>query len=279
MFPDLIDLGVRELPVFGETHLFLPTYGVLFAVAVVTAWLWFTKRARSLQVREETLFNLTFYTLLAGILGAKLLLVALDFRFYWNNPGEWLGVLRSGGVLLGGVVAGVATFIGYAHWKGLSVWRLLDAMAAPLILAQGIGRLACFSAGCCWGAATSGPLSVVYTHPLSSARTGVPLHTPMIPIQLYEMSIDLILAFVLTRLWRKHPEPAGTVWWWYVALYGSARFVLEFFRGDTHRGLWFGDQLGAWQISTSQIISVIAVGVAIALLTRIRSRSQTAVAS
>ena len=31
MFPVLLDFGVHNLPFFGETHLFLPTYGVLYA--------------------------------------------------------------------------------------------------------------------------------------------------------------------------------------------------------------------------------------------------------
>ena len=50
MFPTLIDFGTHDLPLLGETHLFLPTYGLLFASGTVLAWWWFTVRARGLDV-------------------------------------------------------------------------------------------------------------------------------------------------------------------------------------------------------------------------------------
>ena len=45
----------------------------------------------------------------------------------------------------------------------------------------------------------------------------------------------------------------------YLAIYGAARFGLEFLRGDELRGFWFG---GA--VSTSQVISLAAIAVAAA---------------
>ncbi|NIM60911.1 MAG: hypothetical protein GTO30_04435, partial [Acidobacteria bacterium] len=59
----LIDLGTVDLPLFGPTHLFLPTYGLLFAFGVTLAWIWFGRRARSLGLPDEKVFNLTFYSL------------------------------------------------------------------------------------------------------------------------------------------------------------------------------------------------------------------------
>lgn len=276
MFPDLIDLGVRDLPWLGETHVVLPTYGVVFAAAVVAAWLWFTRRARAVGVPEQTVFDLMFFTLLAGILGAKLLLVLVELPLYLREPGQLVGVLRSGGVLLGGVVAGALTFVAVCRRRKLPTLRLLDAMAAPLVLAQGIGRLACFGAGCCWGAAAPAdhPLAVEYTSAVATSRTGVPLHTPVWPVQLFELTIDLGLAAFLTWLWRRRPEPGGQVWWTYLLAYGVARFGLEALRGDVHRGVWLGGAL-----STSQALSLAAVALAAAMLVRgARARRRAAAA-
>jgi prolipoprotein diacylglyceryltransferase len=83
VFPTLIDLGRHDLPLFGETHLFLPTYGVLFALGVVLAWAWFMRRTRESGVSEEQRFNLAFYSVLAGIIGAKLLLIL-------HRRGRWM---------------------------------------------------------------------------------------------------------------------------------------------------------------------------------------------
>lgn len=268
MFPILIDLGTWDLPWLGETPIFLPTYGVLFAGSVVLAWWWFTRRARSLGVPDEPLFNLVFYTLLAGILGAKLLLVLVEWRTFAARPELLLGTLRSAGVLIGGVIAGAVTFVAYSRAKGMPTWRLADAMAAPLALAQGIGRLGCFAAGCCWGVETHAghPLALVFTDPRAASQTGVPLDTPLIGTQLIQASADALLAGVLTLAWRRHPGRAGRVFWLYVLLYSLSRGTIEFWRGDRGRGLYFGDT-----VSTSQLFAIAGLGLASFMLLRRRS--------
>jgi len=141
MFPVLLDFGVHNLPFFGETHLFLPTYGVLYAAGAVVAWIWIMRRAKTLQVPDDHMFNLCFYGLLAGLVGAKLFLILVEWRYYLNNPMEILGTLRSAGVLIGGVVAGATVFIWYCRRHGLPALTLGDAAVAPLALGQAIGRL------------------------------------------------------------------------------------------------------------------------------------------
>jgi phosphatidylglycerol---prolipoprotein diacylglyceryl transferase len=263
--PILIDFGYVDLPFFGSTHLFVPTYGVLFASAVVTAWAWFLRRARGLGLPEDRLFNLTFFSLLAGILGAKLLLVLIDWQQYLAHPAEILGTIRSAGVLLGGVAAGISTFAIYAWRHDLPLFRLGDAIAAPLALAQAVGRLGCFAGGCCWGIAVDPGrwFAVVFESETAHELTGVPLHDPRLAIQLIEAAFDIGLAALLTFLWRKRLEPEGTVFWLYALLYGVGRALLEEGRGDTQRGLWFGGAL-----STSQLLSVVLATVAIVMLLR-----------
>jgi len=254
VFPVLIDLGRHRLPLLGETHIFLPTYGALFALAVVIAWWWFMRRARETGVAEETLFNLTFFTLLGGILGAKLLLILVDWREYVADPARVLGTLRAAGVLLGGVALGTLVFVLYALRHRLPLFRLGDAIAAPLVLAQGIGRIGCLAAGCCWGVAANphNRFAITFTDPRGNLPANL-LGVPLVPIQLVEMAFDLLLALLLTLLWRRRLRPAGTVFWCYLLLYGCGRSVIELWRGDEFRGIWFGGLL-----STSQIIGLAA---------------------
>ncbi len=269
MFPTLLDFGTHDLPLLGETHLFLPTYGALFATATVLAWWWFLRRGRALGVDEDKLFNLSFYTLLAGIIGAKLTLVAVDWRLYVQHPGELWGTLRTAGVLMGGVIGGAVIFVIYARREGLPLLRLGDAIAAPLALAQGVGRLGCFSAGCCWGvrAGENTPFAVTFTNPVAREQTGVDLNVALVPIQTYQMVNDLLLAGLLTWLWKRRVNPAGTTFWIYVLLYSVSRGILEFWRGDTQRGLYFGES-----VSTSQLIAVAAA--VLAVIPLIRGRLQ-----
>ena len=273
MFPTLIDFGTHQLPVLGETHLFLPTYGVLFATAALVCGWWFLRRGKQLGQPDDELFNLLFYSLLAGILGAKLTLVALDWRDYLEHPRLLLGTLRSAGVLVGGVIAGGLTFGLYARRLGLPGLRLLDAVAAPLALAQSIGRLGCFFAGCCWGVPTAAQsvLAVTFTNPVARDQTGVPLHVPLVATQLTQALNDLLLAIVLTWLWRRRLEPPGTVFWIYVLLYSIGRGLIEFWRGDAQRGLFFGDI-----VSTSQLFALTGIVLAVTMILRGRRQLRTA---
>ena len=263
MFPTLLDFGTHELPWLGETHLFLPTYGVLFATAALVCGWWFLRRGKQLGHPEDELFNLLFYALLAGILGAKFTLIALDWRDYLEHPRLLLGTLRSAGVLIGGVIAGGVMFGLYARRRGLPGLQLLDAIAAPLALGQSIGRLGCFCAGCCWGVPAAGQsvFSVVFTNPFARDQTGVPLHVPLVATQLTQAANDFLLALVLTWLWRRRLEPPGTVFWIYVALYSIGRGTIEFWRGDAQRGLFFGNS-----VSTSQLFALAGLVFAIAMI-------------
>ncbi len=265
MFPILIDFGSHELPLLGRTHLFLPTYGAVFAGATVLAWWWFLRRGRTLGIAEDRLFSLSFYTLVAGIVGAKLTLVAVDWRMYLEHPVALAGTLRAAGVLMGGIIAGGLMFAAYARRAGLPFLRLADAIAAPLALAQGLGRFGCFLAGCCWGVRASQhtPFALTFTDAAAHRQTGVELHVPLVPTQLYQMTNDLLLAALLTWLWKRRPEPAGTIAWLYVLLYCVGRGVIEFWRGDRDRGLYFGEV-----VSTSQLLSLAGVALALAMLLR-----------
>jgi phosphatidylglycerol:prolipoprotein diacylglycerol transferase len=258
MHPILLDLGTHDLPFLGTTHLFLPTYGLLFAMGVVLGWWWFLHRAAGLGVDPDRAFNLAFYTLLAGIVGAKVALVIVGWRYYFAHPGEILSTFRIAGVLMGGILAGAAVFVLYALRQRLPLHRLGDAIAAPLALSQAIGRLGCFMAGCCWGVESPGLWCAVrFTDPVAAERTGVPLSTrlydhPLFPTQLVEMAADLALALLLTLLYRKKIRPAGSTFLWYVLLYSLVRGVLEIWRGDVERGMYFGGLL-----STSQTLSIL----------------------
>jgi len=267
MHPILIDFGTHNLPWLGTTHLFLPSYGVIFAAGALVAWWWFVARARTLSLPQEPVFNLAFYTLLAGLFGAKLTLILVDLPYYTAHPAEILGTIRSAGVLMGGIVAGGLVFIAYARAQRLPVYPLLDALVAPVAFAQGIGRLGCFAAGCCYGIGTGSWCSVSFTNAVAHEQTGVPLGTPLVPVQLIELAFDLLLALSLTALWRKRLQPAGTVSWIYLVVYGAGRATIELWRGDAVRGLWFN---GA--VSTSQLFSLLAIVAGAALLIRDRVR-------
>ena len=118
------------------------------------------------------------------------------------------------------------------------------------------GRFGCFFAGCCYGAPCSSGVCITFADPHSLAPLGVPLY----PTQLFEAGGELMNFLLLLMLYR-HRKFDGQVFWLYPALYSILRFVVEFFRGDAARGVWFGGV-----ISTSQIIAVLMFCGSLAML-------------
>ncbi len=242
----------------------LHTYGVLLAIAFL-AGLWVTSRqARRGGLAAERVTDMAIWVLIAGLLGAKLLLFGLDWRFYVGHPKELVSLLQSGGVFDGGLVAGLLVAWWYARHYHLPAWRTADALAPGVILGQAIGRFGCLSAGCCWGKPTNVPWAITFRDTYAARTIGTPLDTPLHPSQLYESTAAfLIFAFLLWLAPRKRFH--GQVVLAYVALYSTVRFVLEFWRGDPDRGTWFGGAL-----STSQIVALVLLLAVAVLFPRVR---------
>jgi phosphatidylglycerol:prolipoprotein diacylglycerol transferase len=77
------------------------------------------------------------WVLIAGLVGAKLLLWGVEWRFYWKNPAEIWTILQSGGVFYGGLVGGVAVAVWYARHYALPGWQTADVLAPGVVIGQG----------------------------------------------------------------------------------------------------------------------------------------------
>jgi phosphatidylglycerol:prolipoprotein diacylglycerol transferase len=260
MYPRLF--SIPEFDLFGRHlgPLTLYTYGVLLAAAFL-AGLWVAGRqARKEGLNPERVTDLAVYLLIAGLIGAKLLLLATDWTYYSANPRQLLTIMQSGGVFYGGLLAALPVAWWYVRRHGLPGWQTADAAAPAVAVGQAIGRLGCLAAGCCFGSACNLPWAITFTDLQASRIVGTPLDTPLHPVQLYESLVALGIFLLLLRIGR-HKSFHGQVVVSYLGLYAVARFVLEYFRGDLSRGTVLGGLL-----STSQFISVlILLGVAMVL--------------
>lgn len=221
MYPKVISFG----------NFFLPTYGILVALGFLAAIAIVTRLARREGLDIERVTNLAVYCALAGLAGAKLLMFALDFDFYWRNPGNIfsLDTLLSAGVYYGGFLGALGFAWIYMKRQGLPWLKTADIFAPGVALGHAIGRLGCFAAGCCWGSLCPRPWAVTFTNPDAHELTGVPLGIPLHPAQLYEFAATaLVAAWLYRRSLRTHRP--GLIFGQYLLLYSTARFALEFFR-------------------------------------------------
>jgi phosphatidylglycerol:prolipoprotein diacylglycerol transferase len=253
MFPRLFTLPSFDL--FGRTigPLTLHSYGVLLALAFL-AGLWVVSRqAKKAGLDATVVTDMAVYVLIGGLIGAKLLLLLVEWPYYSKHLGEIWGLLQSGGVFYGGLLGAFPVAWWYARRHKLEGWKTADVLAPGVAIGQAIGRLGCFAAGCCYGRPADVPWAVTFHDVYATRQVGTPIDTPLHPTQLYESAATLAI-FVFLKWLSGRKRFDGQVTLSYVFLYAAARFTIEFFRGDASRGM----VLGGW-LSTSQFIAILMV--------------------
>jgi len=255
MFPKLVQWG----------DFFIPTYGVLLAIAFLTA-LWLASHlGRRVGLNSERIMDIGLIAALSGIVGAKLAMFLFDWDYYTVHPGQIfsLGTLQAAGVFQGGLILALLVSIWYMRRKRMPVLTTMDVFAPSIALGHAIGRVGCFVAGCCWGAPTHLPWAVTFTNQESHDRFGTPINVPLHPSQLYESGAELIIMAILLWMFRR-PHREGAIVAWYLVLYSIVRFFVEFVRNH--------EQALVWGLSLTQWISLATLAAGAVMLIRARRR-------
>lgn len=208
------------LPILQIGPLAIQLPGLLLLAGV---WLATTLAERSAPrhaVKPELLINLVFYSLLAGVAGARLGYAARYLSIYAADP---LGLLSLNpstlsvpdGILIGALAAWI-----YGQRRGLPLWPTLDALA-PGLAGFGIALAAAhLASGDAFGAPTDLPWAI--------QLWGAARH----PTQVYELLLALVALGLVHRLDRTSPFP-GAVFLGWLGLASGSRLFLEAFRGDS----------------------------------------------
>jgi len=172
-------------------------------------------------ISRDIITNSALLILFSGIIGARLLYVALNARFYLENPLEIFMLPHGGLAFYGGAITAVTAELIYIKLKKLSVYEIGGLIIPYVALGQAIGRIGCFLNGCCYGRPTDSFFGVVFP----GADQAV------YPTQVFS-SLLLIFLYAFLRLLQKLNVKPGTVLIAYGLLYSLGRFLMEFLRGD-----------------------------------------------
>ena len=178
------------------------------------------REAARLKINESTLSNVIFYSLVAGLIGARVG-YALEFpAIYLSRPLSLLSLTPTTLSPLTGLAVGLITFAIFVQRKAMPIRPILDAMASGLALFMVFVGLAHILSGDAYGAPTSVPWAIrlwnEYRH----------------PSQFYEILIAALIFVVILQRFPK-PEGAGLNFWLTVALSSASRVFLEALRGDS----------------------------------------------
>ena len=117
------------------------TYGVLLAAAYLLGLKLAMMRARSRYLDSTRVLDLGVWIIISALVGAKLMLLVVDFQYFRANPAELVSLARSGGVFYGGLILAVIVSIWYIRRQGLPLWTTCDVFAPGIALGHVVGRL------------------------------------------------------------------------------------------------------------------------------------------
>ncbi|MBO5043182.1 MAG: prolipoprotein diacylglyceryl transferase [Clostridia bacterium] len=180
-----------------------------------------------------------------------------------------LGYFFGGGVFYGGLIGGLHVALIYIKKRKLNAADYADCGAICIPLFHSFARVGCFFAGCCYGIEVDWGFASSH-NPLVPEVVGI----RRFPTPLLEALLNLGL-FLMLFLLRNKKALHGKLIYLYLGAYAIVRFCVEFLRGDTARGIWFG-------LSTSQWISLCMLTISVASLLyahKKRNRETVAAAS
>jgi len=239
------------------------TYGLMLAFGLWEGYYFFRNevRRRKLPVNVDVLM---LAIAIGGLAGAKLYHVIVTLLWTDHQPFRPGDLVGFGGLAWnGGLIAGFAILLWYAHDRRISPWSLLDAASPAAAVGYAFGRLGCFFAGDGdYGKPTNLPWGMSFPHGV------VPTTQRVHPTPLYELAGSLLLLFILQRLAKRDLAP-GTVFAVYLVGSGIFRFAVEFIR--INPPFLFG-------LTEAQCISLLAVAFGSVLLVRPRKSALAVVA-
>ena len=247
MHPILIKIG----PIPIHTYGFLIATGFMVGVSVIK------RLAIRSKLDVDKILDVSFWGLLVGLLGARILFVITRFESYMRNPIEIFKVWEGGLVFLGGLLLVIPFVIWYLTKHKVPIWKSLDAFAPGLTIGHAFGRFGCLAAGCCYGKPTGSSYGIkLYSELVEPNLRGIPLH----PTQIYE-AVSLFILFLGLIFIHYRKKFDGQVAVSYLIAYPIIRSIIEVFRGDLIRGFVIEDFL-----STSQFISILIFAAAVITL-------------
>ena len=219
-------------------------YGIMMALAFLAAilhWSWLGRRCGR---AAHFGYDLAFWLMLAGILGARINYVIANITDFVAAPLTIIRVDQGGLIYYGGFVCAALTAVLFAWRHNEQFAWFADFVITAIPLGHFFGRIGCFLNGCCYGS----PGNYAWCFPLGE----VTRH----PVQLYESLWNLMVYLVLLRVFFKR-KTAGVVFCLYLILYPMGRFGLEFWRGDP--------RLTVAGLTTAQVFSLVLVVLGIGL--------------
>lgn len=238
-------------------------YSLCILLGVIVAYILITREGKKQGLPKEFISDLIFYTLIIGILGARVYYCVFNLDYYLANPSEILKIYNGGLAIHGGVIAGLIFVYFYTKKKNVSFIKILDIVAPAVIIAQSFGRWGNFFNQEAHGGITTYQ-NLKNMHIPEFIINGMYIEGKYYYPTFFFESIWCLIGFIILMITRRNKNlRKGFQIGFYFIWYGIGRFFIEAFRTDSL--MFFG-------LKIAQIVSLIGIIIGIIIIVTNRNK-------
>lgn len=238
-------------------------YSLCILLGVIVAYILITREGKKQGLPKEFISDLIFYTLIIGILGARVYYCVFNLDYYLANSSEILKIYNGGLAIHGGVIAGLIFVYFYTKKKNISFIKILDIVAPAVIIAQSFGRWGNFFNQEAHGGITTYQ-NLKNMHIPEFIINGMHIEGKYYYPTFFFESIWCLIGFIILMITRKNKNlRKGFQIGFYFIWYGIGRFFIEAFRTDSL--MFFG-------LKIAQIVSLIGIIIGIIIIVTNRNK-------
>ena len=238
-------------------------YSLFILLGILVAYILITKEAKKRGISDKDITNIIFYTVIIGIIGARIYYVLFNLDYYSSNIKEIFMVWNGGLAIHGGIIFGMIFLYFYTKKLGINYLKMVDIAVPGLIIAQAIGRWGNFFNQEAYGSVISKSVLEKLFVPkfiIDGMYINNEYHLPAFYIE----SILCLIGFIVIMIVRKKINiKVGSLTAIYLIWYGLIRFFIESFRTDS---LMFGF------IKQAQIVSILFIIIGIIIIANRKRR-------
>lgn len=239
-------------------------YSVLIVIGAILAIIMIIREAKRYGYPKDFVFNMCFWTIIVGIIGARLYYVLFNLDLYTNIV-DVFKIWEGGLAIHGGIIFGLITCFLYCKKYKVRTVRMIDFIAPALLLAQAIGRWGNFFNGEAHGAVTSlGALQNLHIPDfiIEGMNIGGVYYQPTFLYESLWCLLGVIVILIVRRLKiTKVGQPTAIYLMWY----GLGRFFIETMRTDSL-------MLGGFKVAQIVSVIMIIVGLIVIMITGRKGR-------
>jgi phosphatidylglycerol:prolipoprotein diacylglycerol transferase len=211
-------------------------YGLLIAFGLIAGIIISYLTAKYRKFKADEILNFAPFAIIAGIIGARLLHVIVNWSYYSKNLSSIFAFRQGGLAIQGVIIGGFIALIIFVRVRKIDLWGFADCMAPSLALAQAIGRWGNFFNQEAYGKPTAAKIGI-FISPENRLR-GYESFEYFHPTFLYESIANILLFIILMILhavFRKKEDkiPNGVIFNLYLIIYSLYRVFIEYYRIDS----------------------------------------------